>query len=141
MKKIVTKSGEVLIFLSGVLLLLFIGEACDHVPIPDDGTNSWDTDGDGISNAVENNTANDSLNLNDTLWNDNPSYALGDPCNNDPNPGSLQGGLNMVDQGTGYWHYNPENDTDDWGTLALINMIEGAGRNWSNRYFSPRIGA
>ena len=49
---------------------------------------------------------------------------------------------------TGYYRYNPEKsvkdlliDTDDWGVLHLINMIENAGRDWYDNFMTPpRIG-
>ncbi|MGH9895097.1 MAG: hypothetical protein ACREA0_24565, partial [bacterium] len=46
--------------------------------------------------------------------------------------GTLQGGINLVNQSTGYFHYLSGSpiDFDDWGTLALINSIEGVGRSW-----------
>jgi hypothetical protein len=58
----------------------------------------------------------------------------------------IENALNMVNYGTGYYHYlgyppDPV-DTDDWGVLHLINMIEGAGRDWYDYYVAtkPRIG-
>ena len=100
---------------------------------------SWDTDGDNISNAVETNSANSYLGLNPDSANANPSIAHGYPWN-----GWIGNALNLVNQGTGYYHYNPDKstiDTDDWGVLHLINMIEGAGRLWyTNSYPPPRIG-
>jgi len=106
---------------------------------PPDTCPIWDTDCDDISNAVETNDANSYLNLNPSIKNANSSIAHGTPYN-----GWIEKAFNMVNTGTGYWHYNPEKvkamDTDDWGVLHLINMIEGAGRNWySDGLVPPRI--
>ena len=57
--------------------------------------------------------------------------------------GWLENGLNLVNSGTGYYHYLGTDgiDTDDWGVLHLINMIEGAGRDWYDNFMTPaRIG-
>ena len=124
-----------------VPLIFCIG--CEEIELPDlttlppDSHPAYDSDGDGISNAVELNSANAYLNLDTSRHDPNPSIAHGQPCN-----GSLENGLNMVNTGTGYYHYNPEKiDYDDWGVLHLINMIEGAGRDWyNNSYIPPRIG-
>jgi|GEM_PF-2578248 len=108
----------------------------DYPEQPPDACPSWDTDCDGISNATETNDANAYLNLDPDSPDANPSIAHGQPCN-----GSLENGLNLMNEGTGYWHYNPEKiDYDDWGVLHLINMIEGAGREWhDNNWWPPRI--
>ncbi len=105
---------------------------------PEDTCPSWDTDCDSISNAVETNSANSYLGLKPDSADANPSFAHGSPCD-----GWIENALNLVNQGTGYYHYLGEDiiDTDDWSVLHLINMIEGAGRNWySNGYTPPRIG-
>lgn len=94
---------------------------------PQNANPAWDTDGDTISNAVELNSANDYLDLDTAVWDANPTISHLCPCS-----GSIINALNLVNNGTGYWH-NPGDDaidTDDWGVLALINMIEGAGRRW-----------
>jgi hypothetical protein len=128
-----------------IFLPYLLGVKCDwfetKTVVVDDAYPSWDTDGDNISNAVETNSANSYLNLDPNIPNANPSIAHGDPCD-----GWIENALNMVNQGTGYYHYNPDKgepliDTDDWGVLHLINMIEGAGRLWDwNSYPPPRIG-
>ncbi len=106
---------------------------------PEDTCPSWDTDCDSISNAVETNSANSYLGLNPNSVDDNPSIAHGSPGD-----GWIEKALNLVDAGTGYWHNRGSDpiDTDDWGVLHLINMIEGAGRDWyGNGYTTPRITA
>jgi hypothetical protein len=126
-----------------LLLLSTLADKCDDGTVitetPTDNCPSWDTDCDGISNAVETNDANSYLGLNPDSADANPSIAHGYPWN-----GWIGNALNMVNQGTGYYHYNPDKstiDTDDWGVLHLINMIEGAGRLWyTNGYPPPRIG-
>lgn len=127
-----------------LLLVGTLGDFCDDpdptqvTETPDDTCPSWDTDCDGISNGVETNDANSYLNLDPDTPNDNPSIAHGDPCD-----GWIENALNLVNQGAGYYHYlgiDPI-DTDDWGVLHLINMIEGAGRDWfTSGYSPPRIG-
>ncbi len=108
---------------------------------PTDVCPSWDTDCDSISNAVETNDANSYLNLDTNTVDANPSIAHGCPCAG-CGGGWIDNALNMVNTGTGYYHYNPERiDTDDWGTLHLVNMIEGASRAWySDNRVPPRIG-
>ncbi len=51
-----------------------------------------------------------------------------------PTNGWLEKPYNMIDTAIGYYHYLPEDNCDDWGTLELINMIEGAGRDWDAEY-------
>ncbi len=120
----------------------------DYTEQPTDNCPWWDTDCDGISNAVETNDANSYLYLNPDLHDYNPSLARGWPCSTQcvgTDCGWIEKALNMVNYGTGYYHYNPEKrdvDHDDWGVLHLINMIEGAGRDWYDYYGAtkPRIG-
>ncbi len=126
----------------------FWGSPGDVTEQPPDACPSWDTDCDSISNAVETNGANSYLYLNPDLYDDNPSLARGWPCSTQCvgiECGWIEKALNMVNYGTGYYHYNPEKrdvDHDDWGVLHLINMIEGAGRDWYDYYGAtkPRIG-
>jgi hypothetical protein len=119
------------------------GDPGDYTEQPPDNCPYWDTDCDGISNAVETNSANSYLYLNPDLYDYNPTLARGKPCSTDcvgTECGWIEDALNMVNQGTGYYHYNPEKrsvDHDDWGTLALINMIEAAGRTWSDHNCVP----
>jgi murein endopeptidase len=122
------------------LILIMIGCSSDYKPEepPADANPYWDTDGDGISNAVEINPANAHHGFDTTQVDANPSKAKGQP-----NSGSLEGGINLPDEGEGYYHYIGRDpvDRDDWGTLALINMIEGGGRWWQDLgHYSPRIG-
>jgi murein endopeptidase len=107
------------------------------IDTPSDPMPYYDTDGDGISNAVETNSANAHHGFDTTVVDANPSIAHGTPTD-----GWLEGGINLPDQGRGYYHHygiDPV-DRDDWGTLTLINMVEGGGRNWMDLYFNPRIG-
>ncbi|MCD6249474.1 MAG: hypothetical protein J7J98_03985 [candidate division Zixibacteria bacterium] len=94
---------------------------------PPDAYPEYDIDGDGISNAVELNDANSYLGLDDQSWNANPSIAHGTP-----NDGWIEHALNLPDQGAGYWHNRGTDpvDKDDWGVLSMLNMLEGAGRDW-----------
>jgi penicillin-insensitive murein endopeptidase len=90
----------------------------------------YDSDGDCLSDATELNYTNSSrYGFDHTVCNENPSRAIGTPSN-----GSLEGGINLVDVGEGYLHYNGTDpvDYDDWGTMALCNCIEKVGRQWTN---------
>lgn len=120
------------------LIVNFSGLSCNRkTEVPPDTKPYWDTDGDKISNAVETNNANSYLGLDPNVANPNPSIAHGSPCD-----GWIEKALNLVDAGTGYWHNRGSDpvDTDDWGVLDFINMIEGAGRQWfGSGYTSPRI--
>ncbi len=113
---------------AAALWLAMTGTAC---PAPPDGSaNPWDPDGDSISTAVEINPANAHLGFDTARVDPNPSRALGIPT-----AGTLDGGINLPDLGdslTAYLHTLGTDvvDTDDWGTLALINGIEGAGRHF-----------
>src|SRR5256885_874419 len=93
--------------------------------------NRWDRDGDSLSTSVEVDSVNVRLYHFDTTRVDaNPSIAHGTRSS-----GTLSGGIHLPDAGFGYYHYygtDPLN-TDDWGTLALVNTIEGAARCWTPR--------
>ena len=87
---------------------------------------SFDTDGDGISDAVErNNGDNGYADLETGRCDEDPSRAEGSPSN-----GTLSGGLNLPDRGTGYRHFLGTDpvDKDDWGTLRSLNCLEAVGR-------------
>ncbi len=129
-----------------VLVISTMADICPPYPdppteTPPDVCPSWDTDCDNISDAVETNDANSYLGLDPNSVDTNFSVAHGYPWD-----GWIENAFNLVNEGTGYSHYNPEKgepliDTDDWSVLTLINMIEGAGRDWySNGYIPPRIG-
>jgi hypothetical protein len=126
-----------------VCFCLFIGgqSPCDNgaglsEPAPQNTNPAWDTDGDGISNAVELNDANDFHNFDTSLVDTDPSIARGLPDN-----GWIDCAINLVDTYPGYCHYlSTDNvDTDDWGVLTMINMIEGAGRDWYNAGEPPPL--
>lgn len=82
----------------------------------------WDSDGDGISDAVE--LANADLFAPGTCDADR-SRSVGDYA-----AGSLEGGINLPDTGAGYSHFvgSDPRDADDWGTLDLIDCLERVGR-------------
>ncbi len=103
----------------------------------------WDSDEDGISTITELNEPNWDHSFDTTVVDFDPTIAHGAPSN-----GWLEGGLNLCDTSDGCYRYNPQGKSgtdeysyDDWGTLALLNMIEGAGRAWRiNGYSSAKIG-
>ncbi len=110
---------------------------CGPGDIVDDAPTPWDTDGDGISDSVETNTKNDFHGFNINFPDSNRSRALGVY-----NGGLLDWGINLPDTGMGYYHYlNDPKDTDDWGTLALINTIEQAGRQYAAQACSDSASA
>lgn len=127
-----------------IIFLFAVGNICHQTDpnsvteTPPDDCPSYDTDCDLISNAVENNSANAYLGLNPLIADNNPTLAKGFACVN----GSLEKGLNMVDVGSGYYHYpgGDPTDTDDWGVLNLIYLIERVGRAWNLLDEPPRIG-
>jgi hypothetical protein len=99
------------------------------------GGGGFTGDGDRISNAVELNTPNKILHNFDTTRNDpDPSIARLLPTN-----GTLYNGINLPDQHANYYHYlgqyqgvpDPP-DSDDWGTLTLLNLGEGVAEDWGN---------
>lgn len=101
-------------------------------PAPPPGGNpAWDPDGDTISTAAELESHNRQRYGFDTARFDvNPSMASGTRS-----AGRLVGGINLPDTGTGYLHYRGTDakDSDDWGTLALVNVIEQVGREFRRK--------
>ncbi len=141
-----------------VLLLLALasavtlGNACAY-DVAGDGKVWWDRDADTISTQVELEPINQRLYGFDTSYFDaNPSRARGCPGSQDPFcTGGLYEGLNLPDRDTvhGYYHYYQPQDlpdglnTNDWGTLSLINLIEATSRSWVSTsddcfYYRPR---
>jgi len=123
------KKQKILTLITIIIAIIFMRGA-DYNELPND-TPYWYTDGDGISDAVETNDANAHHNFDPSVPNANPSIAHGQPNN-----GWLEGGINLPDEGEGYYHFYGSDpvDFDDWGTLALINMTEGGGRSWNEEY-------
>lgn len=117
-----------------VLRLLAFAQACQSdTPVVDCTTSAWDTDCDGISDAVETSPANGRYNLVPTRKDSDPSFPNGTPEN-----GSLTNGLKLPDANPGYYEYRPASDprwdqqpdSNDWGTLRVINAIEASSRGW-----------
>lgn len=96
-------------------------------PIPDCGDQRpWDSDGDGLSDAVERNNAGEGYHdFRLDRCEDNPSRAIGTWYE-----GHLEAGINLSDRGTGYLHNRGGDavDSDDWGELTMISCLEAAGR-------------
>jgi len=114
-----------------LLVAMFVYEQGCQFAVNDARGFAWDPDGDTISTAVELESHNRLLYGFDTTRFDlNPSRASGTRSS-----GSLVGGLNLPDTGFGYRHYlgSDSKDTDDWGTLSLINVIEQVGRQFRRR--------
>ncbi len=126
-------------FSSILLGLLALGQSCAEY-VTSDGRPWWDRDGDTISTNVELEPINQRLYAFDTSYFDpDPTLAQGCPGSQDPFcTGSLYRGINLPDHDTahGYYHYYQPQDlpydlnTNDWGTLALINVIEATSRLW-----------
>jgi len=98
---------------------------------------AYDTDGDGISNAVELEPLNVQLYHFDTVLTDfDPSVAQG--CPGSPTcTGTAYKAINLPDsdRANGYYHYYQWYDspnTNDWGTLSLIKTIEFTSRIWNS---------
>jgi len=105
----------------GNLALVAYGQTESDVS-PCETTTAHDTDGDGISDAVErNNRVAFELGRCDR----NASRAVGRPS-----AGSLSGGVNLPDRGSGYRHFRGSDsvDSDDWATLELLSCLEQVGR-------------
>ena len=113
---------------------------------PDSGTPSvdcgdrraWDSDGDGLSDRVEQNNGNNGYaDLRVDRCDVDPSVAMGAP-----NQGSLANGLNLPDRGTGYHHFYGSDavDTDDWGIGALLRCFEATGRALSSSGIPVQVG-
>lgn len=115
---------------SVALWVVMANATCRPPPDGDGSAHPWDPDGDSISTAVEIDAANAHLDFDTSRMDLDPSRALGQPA-----AGTLEGGINLPDVGdsvTTYLHTKGSDalDTDDWGTLALINSIEGAARQF-----------
>jgi penicillin-insensitive murein DD-endopeptidase len=88
----------------------------------------WDVDGDGVSNATEENNAKAGYLPFDRFHCDtDPSHPVGTFY-----AGSLDKGVNLADRGSGYIHLRGGDpvDSDDWGSLELVACIETVGREW-----------
>ena len=99
---------------------------------------AWDSDGDSLSDRVEqNNGSNNYADLLTGRCDEDPSRAVGSPGN-----GSLIGGLNLPDRNTGYQHFYGTDavDTDDWGILPLLTCIEATGRALAGEGIPVQIG-
>ena len=85
---------------------------------------SIDSDMDGRSTAVES-----EMGTNASSADDNDSIAGGTPTN-----GTLDDGIRIANSSTDYYYFRGGDtaDTDNWGTLALVNTIEHAGRCWDD---------
>lgn len=62
-----------------------------------------------------------------------PDYSL---AMKTPSSGILTNGLRIANSSTRYWYcYGGDPyDTDNWGTLELINLVERLAREWRRRY-------
>jgi len=125
-----------MVVIASLLTPAFIGCSDDAVVM--DEPDPWDPDRDGISTAVEEDPANGIYGFNPTVPNSNPSIAHGTGGN-----GSLEGGINLPNEQTlpagehptarsthdvAYLAFNETPDTEDWGTLRSINVVEAIGR-------------
>ena len=112
-----------------------LGASCSPLSLPSPSPtpvdcgqqSSFDRDGDGISDAIEkNNQENNYADLQTGRCDEDPTRATGSPSN-----GTLMGGLNLPDRGTGYRHYRGGDpvDRDDWGTLRMLSCLEASARS------------
>jgi len=103
----------------------------------------FDRDGDKISDLIEaRNVGTNTVNFRPTIPDTDPSQAVGDP-DGVPNPGSLVNGILLPEEGIGYRHFygaDPFPNSDNWGTLQFIKIIEQVGREWNLKHpEGPRI--
>ncbi len=126
--------------------------------------NTWDIDNDNISNAIEDENAGNggpvttiSYEGNTYYYNKNsntqpPVLPLDIPTSSawyrnrgthdyslargTVSSGTLTNGLRIANSGTGYqyWWGGDTPDTDNWGTLELINLVERVARAWRRLY-------
>ena len=89
----------------------------------------WDRDGDGISDAIEENNRLFGHAFSPARCDNDPSRPVGLPAS-----GRLSLGVNLRDRGPGYLHVRGTDpvDADDWGTLPLVACIEDVGRSWQS---------
>lgn len=116
---------------SSLVGAMVAGGACTSGDVASDSKPYWDSDGDTISTAVELESHNrQSYGFDTTIFDHNPSIASGTRSN-----GQLLNGLNLPDTGFGYIHYLNQDikDSDDWGTLSMINVIEQVGREFRRK--------
>ena len=98
----------------------------------------WDSDGDGLSDRVEeNNATNGYADLVTGRCDPDPTVAVGRP-----GQGSITNALNLPDRNSGYRHFYGIDaiDTDDWGVLALLTCIEATGRALANTDILVQVG-
>jgi hypothetical protein len=96
------------------------------------GGGGYTGDGDLISDAVELNPPNARLyHFSTTVKDADPSRALGTPSQ-----GTLSNGINLPDVNASYYHFLgfDATDTDDWGTLRLLNVGEAVAYDWGDAY-------
>ncbi|MBA4313586.1 MAG: hypothetical protein C0417_13255 [Chlorobiaceae bacterium] len=126
--------------------------------------NSWDYDGDGISDAVEDenggingvrniieygaeffdydkNSTSDPPKISKTILSTNAWYTNREMhdyslARGNWTSGSLVNGLRIANYGIGYqyWRGSDVADTDNWATLELINLFEKVARKWNASY-------
>ncbi len=111
--------------------------------VPGDVCPLYDGDCDSISTAVEWVDTNRALyHFDPALYDNNPSVAHGVPGDG-IQQGTLEGGINLPDLEDGttpfYHYYQPldAHNSNDWGTLSLINTIEGTARLWGTYPRAP----
>jgi murein endopeptidase len=102
----------------------------------------FDRDGDKISDLME------VMNFGRHDWNYfNPTipdlYVLSFSNIRDGDTGSLVGGVVLPEEGIGYRHFyglDPYPNSDNWGTLRMLQIIEAVGREWTLSHTEgPRI--
>jgi len=84
----------------------------------------WDSDGDGVSDRIE---AGNAESFQTGRCDENPSQPQGNYA-----AGSLQGGVNLPGDGTGYAHSPADTsqpNEGDWATLEALACVEAVGRD------------
>lgn len=95
---------------------------------------AWDSDGDGVSDAVE---AANAGRFAPAVCDRDDSRSVGEYVD-----GALEGGVNLPDAGSGYRHFagGDPRDADDWGTLDLVNCVEAVGRELAEVGLTVHVG-
>lgn len=102
----------------------------------------WDTDGDGFSNNVELHLPNALYHLDTAVTNYDSTSVFGSLSWGQLLWAGRPGGINLPGnvglyqfrpnpEGSQYWDpLYDRPDSNDWGTLTLVNFVEAAGRAW-----------
>jgi len=96
----------------------------------------WDSDCDNITTATELHAPNLRYHFDTAQYDPDPSFPNGSLAN-----GSITNAINLA-QEDGFYQYRPGSDpiwdhpdSNDWGTLKLLRVVQSTGRGWKD--FDP----